>query len=82
MAYITRQQAAERLSVSLRTLDGIIQRGTLPAYRVGAKLVRIKESDLEDYMAGRLVAPAPAKKNPDQSTNTRRCTYIPGMKVV
>ena len=83
MAYITRQQAAERLAVSLRTLDGMIQRGTLPAYRIGSKLVRIKESELEDYIASRLVAPEAVKKNAKAAaTVQRRCTYVPGMKVV
>lgn len=76
MAYITRQQAADRLSVSLRTLDGIIQRGSLPAYRIGPKLVRIDERELEDYVANRMVKPEPARHA------DRPCRYVPGMKVV
>ena len=79
-AYITRQEAAERLSVSLRTLDGLIARGMLPAYRVGPKLVRIKLSELEDYVAGRLVAQPPTQKK--DAAPRRPCAYVPGMKVV
>ena len=79
MAYITRQQAADRLSIGLRTLDGLIARGQLPAYKVGSKLVRLKESDIDEYMAARLVAPEPKKAK----TQTQRpCRYVPGMKVV
>ena len=76
MSYITRQQAADRLSVSLRTLDGIIQRGSLPAYRIGPKLVRIDEKELEEYVAKHLVSPEPARRT------GRPCRYVPGMKVV
>lgn len=79
MAYITRQQAAERLAVSLRTLDGIIQRGGLPAYRLGSRLIRLKDSDIDAYMDGRQVAPAPKQTKQQQ---TRPCLYTPGMKVV
>ena len=77
MAYITRQQAADKLSIGLRTLDGLIARGVLPAYRVGAKLVRLKESDIDAYMAGHLVAPEPQTAAPP-----RPCGYVKGMKVV
>lgn len=76
MSYITRQQAAELLGVSLRTLDGMIQRGSLPAYKIGSKLVRLKDSDLEEYVEAHRVAPE--IKKPKQ----RKCTYVPGMKVV
>lgn len=75
---LTRQEAAARLSVSLRTLDGLISRGALPAYRIGPKMVRIKDTELEDYLNGRLVAPVQAK--PVQVK--RPCRYVPGMKVV
>ena len=78
MAYLTRQEAADRLAVSLRTLDGLIQRGALPAYRVGATLVRIDENELRAYMATRLVAPLPKEK----AKAPRPCRYVPGMKVV
>lgn len=79
MSYITRQQAAERLGISLRTLDGLIQRGGLPAYKVGSRLVRIKDTDLDAYLAGRLVAPVRKTETP---RTQRPCRYVPGMKVV
>lgn len=76
MALLTRQQAAERLSVNLRTLDGMIRRGSLPAYRIGARLVRIDEEALDAYLSGHLVAPRKQAEPP------RPCRYVPGMKVV
>ena len=78
MSYITRKQAAERLSISVRVLDGLIARGQLPAYKVGSKLVRISEADLEKYMKQRLMVPERSKAE----TITRPCRYYPGMKVV
>lgn len=79
MTYLTRQQTAERLGVSLRTLDGLIGRGELPAYRVGSRLVRIRDTDVDAYLSDRLVAPAPRKEKPRPQ---RPCRYVPGMKVV
>lgn len=77
MSYITRKQAAERLSVSVRVLDGLIARGQLPAYKIGSKLVRISEDDLEKYMKRQIIAPASLKTVPAE----RPCRYVPGMKV-
>lgn len=76
MAYITKAEAAARLCIGMRTLEGIIARGQLRAYRIGPKLVRIDEDELEDYVRARLVAPVVAAKT------QRRCGYVPGMKVV
>ena len=77
MSYITRKQAAERLSVSVRVLDGLIARGQLPAYKVGSKLVRISEGDLEKYMKRQLIAPPTVRPAPIE----RPCLYVPGLKV-
>lgn len=79
MSYITRQAAAERLSIGLRTLDRMIARGQFPAYRIGSKIVRIDEKDIEEYMAGRRVAP---EKQSKAAPVQRVCRYVPGMKVV
>lgn len=79
MSYITKQQAAERLQIGVRTLEGIIARGQLPAYRVGPRMVRIDEQDLEDYVRARRVA-APTREKRDEPV--RPCLYRPGMKVV
>lgn len=78
MAYITTREAAARLSIGERTLSRMIQRGAFPAYRIGPHLIRIKEEDLEAYVAGRLVAPQPA----EPAKPARPCRYVPGMKVV
>lgn len=75
---ISRQEAAERLAISLRTVDGLIRRGQLRAYRIGPKLVRIDEADLQAFLAGRLVAPEQKKAEPP----ARPCRYVPGMRVV
>ena len=80
MAWITRQQAAEQLSVSVKTIDGLVKRGQLPAYRIGPKIVRIDERDLEAFTAERRVAPATEKKK--AAPPPRPCRYVPGMKVV
>ena len=77
MSYITRKQAAERLSVSVRVLDGLIARGQLRAYKIGSKLVRISEADIEKYMNRQVIAPASKTAPVD-----RPCLYVPGMKVV
>lgn len=75
--YLTRAQAADRLNVSTRVVDGLIARGKLPAYRVGAKLIRILDDDIEAYMAQQRVNPAPEPLRVE-----RPCRYVPGMKVV
>lgn len=77
MAYITKQEASARLAIGVRTLEGIIKRGQLPAYRIGPKCVRIDEEDLEEYVRARQVAPQTRT-----AAVSRPCLYRPGMKVV
>ena len=79
MAYLTKPQAAETLQISVRTLEGLISRGQLPAYRIGPKCVRIDSEDLDEYVAARRIAPA-VKTRPVEVV--RPCLYKPGMKVV
>ena len=76
--YLTKQQAAAELQISVRTLEGLIKRGQLPAYRIGPKTVRLTTEDIEAYVRGHLVAPQAAKK----AEPVRPCRYVPGMKVV
>lgn len=45
----TRRDAAEYLGISLPTLDQLIKSNQLPVFNVGRQ-VRIKWSDLEDYI--------------------------------
>ncbi|MBQ9685035.1 MAG: helix-turn-helix domain-containing protein [Oscillospiraceae bacterium] len=80
MNYLTKKQAAERLQISVRTLEGLISRGQLPAYRIGPKAVRIVEAELENYVLARQIAPI--KATPKKAEAVRPCLYVPGMKVV
>jgi excisionase family DNA binding protein len=45
----TRRQAAERLTISVPTLDRLIRTGELPVVRIG-RSVRLAESDLHAYL--------------------------------
>ena len=80
MGLITKKEAAERLSVSVRTLEGLIARGQLPAYKIGPKSVRLRPEDLEAYLAGHVVYARPKIMKPAETV--RPCRYVPGMKVV
>lgn len=79
MALLKKSEAAQRLCINEKTLDRMIRRGALPAYRIGPKCIRIEEKDIEKYIASRQVAPVlqVRKKTPD-----RVCRYVPGMDVV
>lgn len=43
--YLTILQAADLLAVSTRTVRRLIERGDLPAYRIGDRSIRVKLSD-------------------------------------
>jgi len=45
--YLSLEEAAECMSVSVMTIRRWIAAGTLPAYRCGKRVVRIKVEDLE-----------------------------------
>ena len=45
--YVSLRQAAECLSVSVKTIRRWIAAGTLPAYRCGKRAIRIRLEDLE-----------------------------------
>ena len=79
MAYLTRQEAADRICISVTTLDRMVKRGALPAYRIGPKILRIDEADLEEYVRSHRAAPIATKK---AEPNVRPCRYVPGMDVV
>ena len=48
--YLSLQDAAQRVGVSVKTLTRAIRRRELCAYRVGGRLVRIAEADLRAYI--------------------------------
>jgi excisionase family DNA binding protein len=74
---IKKPEAAEILGVSVRTLEKMIARGALPAYRIGPKMVRLRREDIDDYLETHRAAPVLRKIEP-----VRPCRYVPGMKVV
>lgn len=74
---LKKPEAADFLGVSVRTLEGMIKRGVLPAYKIGPKSVRLRREDLDEYLAGHRAAPVIEKAAP-----VRPCRYVPGMKVV
>jgi excisionase family DNA binding protein len=45
--YLSLEDAAEAMSVSVKTIRRWIAAGTLPAYRCGKRAIRIKFEDLE-----------------------------------
>jgi excisionase family DNA binding protein len=45
--YLSLEEAADCLSVSVKTIRRLIAAGTLPAYRCGKRAIRIKLEDLE-----------------------------------
>jgi excisionase family DNA binding protein len=64
MEMLTTQQAAQRLNVSIRRVNALIQTGRLPAQKFG-QVYMIKESDLklvEDRKVGRPSTKASKKK--------------------
>ncbi|BBZ04893.1 hypothetical protein MCHIJ_43300 [Mycolicibacterium chitae] len=46
---LTLQQAAAYLNVTDRTVRNYVARGLIPAQRVGPKLLRIRQSDLDTF---------------------------------
>ena len=44
--YLTLSQAAEIAAVSVRTIQRMIERGTLPAYRISDRLIRVRADDI------------------------------------
>ena len=45
--YLSLEEAAEAMSVSVKTIRRWIASGTIPAYRCGKRAIRIKLEDLE-----------------------------------
>ena len=49
---LTRQESAERLSQSVRTVDKLIEAGELPVVRIG-RSIRIRPSAIEYFIEAR-----------------------------
>ena len=56
LEYLTIRQAAERLQVSTKTISRRIADGSLPCVRLGARTIRIRDVDLNDYINKRIGA--------------------------
>ena len=54
MEYLTIRQAAERLQVSTKTILRRIDDGSLPCVRLGARTIRIRDVDLNNYINSKL----------------------------
>lgn len=74
---IKKPEAAQILGVSVRTLEKMIARGAIPAYKIGPRLVRLRREELEAYLDSHRAAPQTEK-----APAARACRYVPGMKVV
>lgn len=74
---IKKPEAADILGVSVRTLEKMIARGALPAYKIGPKMVRLRREDIDEYLESHRAAPVVRKIE-----TVRPCRYKPGMKVV
>jgi len=53
--WLTPDEVAYRLGVSGRTIRRAIQSGLLPAMRINARVIRIREKDVEDFLRKRSV---------------------------
>lgn len=48
--YLALTQAADLLSCDVATIRRWISQGKIPAYRVGDRLIRIKQDDLDQFI--------------------------------
>ena len=55
---LTLREAANRLGIGMSTLYKVIAKGDLPVVKIG-KSTRVRESDLTEYVAGRVVTRSP-----------------------
>ena len=49
---LTPQEVADRLRLGVRGVYDIVRAGQLPALKFGHRTLRVKQSDLEAYIAG------------------------------
>lgn len=49
--YLTKQQLAARLGVSVRTIDGLMRQRKIPYIKLTARLVRFPADEVEAYLA-------------------------------
>jgi excisionase family DNA binding protein len=61
-AFLTVAEIAELLKVNPQTVRNWIDRGELPGVRVGRRRVRVRRSDLDEYLAAGTPEPANANQ--------------------
>jgi excisionase family DNA binding protein len=66
--FLTLAETAAILKVSRKTVSGWIDRGALPAIRLGPgkRLIRIRQEDLESFIAQGEISRAPGPDDVDQ----------------
>jgi putative molybdopterin biosynthesis protein len=55
---------ATRLGLSVHTVYGLIDRGDLPAYRIG-RVIRLKSSDVDHYIESARIEPGSIRRPRD-----------------
>jgi excisionase family DNA binding protein len=58
--FLTVAQVAELLQLNPQTIYNMVDRGELPAVRVGSRRVRIRRADLEEFIAAGAERPKPS----------------------
>lgn len=86
---LTKDQAAEMLTISVDTLEKLIAQGLIPVYRISPKVVRLDRADVLVYLESRRQRATDLARK--QKVKTRppvirggvnNSGYYPGMKVV
>jgi excisionase family DNA binding protein len=54
--WMSTQEAAERLGITVRTLYRLIDHGELPAYKFG-RVIRLQEADVDDFIRRSRIEP-------------------------
>ena len=67
MSFMTTQQAADKLGISKRTLEGMRLRGGGPAYVKVGRLVRYTDELLEQWLLGNMHVSTTTQKVPSIS---------------
>lgn len=50
---LTVEEVADILRLTIRTVQGYIRAGDIPSVRLGHRTVRVRQSDLDAYLASR-----------------------------
>ena len=56
ISWMSTQEAAERLGITVRTLYRLIDHGELPAYKFG-RVIRLQEADVDEFIRRSRIEP-------------------------